>query len=76
MADAKAKALQLNTEALLRLLGGTTDDRIRFWEIFKGITTPRELVLINAQLATLAATVKQVELGAKALKTTAQKIAK
>jgi hypothetical protein len=76
MADAKAKALQLNIEGLLRLLGGTTDDRLRFWEIFKGITTPRELVLINGQLETLAAAVKQVELGAKSLKKTAQQIAK
>lgn len=76
MADAKVKALQLNIEGLLRLLGGTTDDRLRFWEIFKGITTPRELVLINGQLETLAAAVKQVELGAKSLKKTAQQIAK
>ena len=76
MADAKFKALQLNIEGLLKLLGGTAEDRLRFWEIFKGITTPRELVLINAQLETLASTVKQVELGAKALKTTAQQIGK
>ena len=76
MADAKFRALQLNMEGLLKLLGGTSEERLRFWEIFKGITTPRELVLVNAQLATLAATVKQVEVGAKSLKATVQKISK
>jgi hypothetical protein len=76
MADPKTKALQLNVEGLFRLLGGSPEDRLRFWEIFKGITTPRELVLINAQLEHLAASVKAVELSTKALKATAQQIAK
>jgi hypothetical protein len=76
MADPKTKALQLNVEGLFRLLGGSPEDRLRFWEIFKGITTPRELVLINAQVEHLAASVKAVELSTKALKATAQQIAK
>ena len=76
MADPKTKALQLNVEGLFRLLGGSADDRLRFWEIFKGITTPRETKLINAQIDSMAAHVKAVEIGAKSLKETAQQIAK
>ena len=72
----KTKALQLNLEGLIKLLGGTPEDRLRFWEIFKGITTPREDKLINAQINSMAAVIKQVELGTKALKDTAQQIAK
>jgi len=78
MAKAKAarRALQLNVEGLFKLLGGTPDQRLRFWEIFKGITTPRELALINSQLNTLQTLVNQVEAGTKALKQTASQIAK
>ena len=76
MADPKTKALQLNVEGLFKLLGGSSEDRLRFWEIFKGITTPRELILINAQIEHLAASIKQVEIGAKTLRATAQQIAK
>jgi hypothetical protein len=72
----KTKAVQLNVEGLLRLLGGSSDDRLRFWEIFKGITTPRETKLINAQLDSMATAVKALEVNAKALKETAQQIGK
>lgn len=76
MADPKTRAVQLNTEGLFRLLGGSSSERQRFWEIFKGITTPVELRLINSQLDHLAASVKAVEAQTKALKATAQSIAK
>ena len=72
----KTKALQLNLEGLIKLLGGTPEDRLRFWEIFKGVTTPREDKLINGQIDAMAVVIKQVELGAKNLKNTAQQIAK
>ncbi len=75
MADPKTKAVQLNTEGLFKLLGGSSSDRQRFWEIFKGITTPIELRLINSQLDHLAASVKAVEAQTKALQKTAQSIA-
>lgn len=67
MARLNVKPLQLNTEGLLKLLGGTPDDRLRFWEIFKGITTPRQAVLINKQLGALASSVKQAQVKARAL---------
>ena len=73
---AKTRALQLNVEGLLKLLGGTPDDRLRFWEIFKGITTPRELELVNNQFNALQSLVDQVQVGAKALKDIGSKIAK
>ena len=76
MADPKTKALQLNIEGLLRLLGGTPAQRLRFWEIFKGITTPAEFRLMNMQLDNMAATVKQLGADAKALQATAAQIAK
>jgi hypothetical protein len=72
----KVRALQLNLEGLFKLLGGTADDRQRFWEIIKGITTPVELRLINAQLDALAAQAKAVQAGAKSLQSSAQQIAR
>jgi hypothetical protein len=72
----RIRALQLNLEGLFKLLGGSSADRLRFWEIIKGITTPVELRLVNAQLNALAAQVKTVEAGTKALKDTAQQIAR
>ncbi len=72
----KVRALQLNVEGLFKLLGGSADDRMRFWEILKGITTPIEIRLINAQLDTLAAHTKAIQAGAKALQTSAQQVAR
>jgi|SRR6266404_1678620 len=73
---AKTRALQLNVEGLFKLLGGTPDERLRFWEILKGITTPVELRLINNQLGVLQSLVDQVQASAKALKQTASQIGK
>jgi len=72
----KIRALQLNIEGLFKLLGGSADDRARFWEILKGITTPVEIRLINAQVDALAAQAKAVQAGAKALQGSAQQVAK
>ena len=72
----KVKALQLNIEGLLRLLGGSSDDKQRFLEMIIGITTPMEVKLINAQVDALSAHTKAVQAGAKSLQTTAQQIAK
>lgn len=76
MADPKLKGLQLNIEGLIRLLGGTAEDRARFWEIFKGVTTPIQLKLLNSQFDNLAASVKQIDVSTRALKSAAQDIAK
>jgi hypothetical protein len=75
-ATAKTRALALNIEGLLRLLGGTADDRLRFWEILKGITTPAEFRLVNQQLDIMQSLVNQVQASAKTLKETAAGISK
>jgi hypothetical protein len=72
----KIKALQLNTEGLFRLLGGSADDREEFWGKIIGITTPVEVRLINAQVDALAAQAKSFGAAAKALQSTSQQIAK
>jgi len=56
------------------LLGGTPDDRLRFWEILKGITTPAEHLLVSNQLKSMQRMVDQVQVDAAALQKTAGKI--
>jgi hypothetical protein len=70
-AATRTRALALNIEGLLKLLGGTPDDRLRYWEILKGITTPAEFRLVNQQLELIQTLVNQVQASAKALKDTA-----
>ena len=72
----KIKALQLNVEGLFKLLGGSPDDRMRFWEILKGITTPVEIRLINAHVDALAAQTKAIQTAAKDLQGAAQQLGK
>lgn len=69
----KVEALQLNTEGLLKLLGGS--DRLRLWEILKGITTPIQLQLVDHQLETMTTLLSQVQASAKAVERTAKQIA-
>lgn len=66
------RAVQLSVEGLFRLLGGTEDERQRFWENLLGVTSRREAVLLNTQLASMAATTKQITADAKALKAEAR----
>jgi len=72
----KVRALQLNLEGLLRLLGGSAEDKQKFLEMVLGITTRMEVKLINAQIDALSAHTKAVQAGAKSLQSTAQQIAK
>jgi len=46
----KITRLQKDTAGLLKLLGGTDEDRLRFWEIIKGITTPAVFRLVEMQV--------------------------
>lgn len=66
------RAVQLSTEGLFRLLGGSANDRELFWEKLLGITSRREAVLVNAQLASMAATAKQMSVDVKALQAEAR----
>jgi hypothetical protein len=70
--SAKTRALQLNLEGLLKLLGGTADERLRFWGILKGITTPAENKMLAQQVQSLQNRVDQVTAEVKALAITAK----
>ena len=72
----KVRAVQLNLEGLLRLLGGSEADREKFWEIQKGVTTRLEAKIINSQLDAMAAQAKVLQTSAKELKDTAQEVAR
>ena len=64
----KVEALQLNTEGLFKLLGSNDpDERLRFWEILKGITTPRESRFVEHEVSAINALVTQAEASAKTL---------
>jgi hypothetical protein len=54
----QVNAVQQDFESLLKLLGGTPDQRLRFWEILKGITTPQVVALLEADLIHLSSNVK------------------
>lgn len=68
---AKVQALQLNTAGLLKLLG---QDKQRFWEILKGITTPAEYRLVAAQIDAMNAAMKQAQTNLKGIETAVAKI--
>jgi hypothetical protein len=72
----KVQALQLSVEGLLKLLKGDPNDRLRFWEILKGITTPAEFRLVTSHLDAMQSMLKQVQASAKAVEQTAAKIKK
>lgn len=71
----KVYAARLSLEGLLKLLGGSEEDRERFWEILTGLTTPREGILVANQLDAITASLKQVGVSAQALQKTAKSIA-
>ncbi len=54
----KIDALALDVEGLLKLLGGSSADRERFWEIVKGITTPAVMHIVDAEVDAAEANVK------------------
>ncbi|MEO5902502.1 MAG: hypothetical protein ABIQ55_00660 [Gemmatimonadaceae bacterium] len=68
----QTRALQRNIESLLRLLGGTPDQRLEFWEIIKGVTTPAVFRVANQQLKTMEVLVNQVQVNAANLKQSAK----
>lgn len=72
----KVVALQRDLASLLKLLGGDADDRLRFWEILKGITKPAELELASHQLDVMQGMVKQLAANTKMMEKTAKLTAK
>lgn len=76
MPPIKTAAAQRSFESLLKLLGGTAEDRLRFWEILKGITTPAQFKAATNQLTKLQSQLAGAQNLAKTLKTSAGKVAK
>ncbi len=74
MGDLRVTALQRDFESLLKLLGGTPEERLRFWEIVKGITTPAVARVIEAELDALEAQVKATQGVLGALKANAKEL--
>jgi hypothetical protein len=58
--DPAVRKAELSIEGLLKLLGGNAQQRLRFWEIIKGITTPAEHRLTNSALKSIASQVDAV----------------
>ena len=75
MPPIRVAAVQRDLESLLKLLGGSADERLRFWEIVKGITTPAQFNVATRQLSRMQTQVGGERL-AKGLKATAGKMAK
>jgi hypothetical protein len=70
----KVQALQRDTAALLKLLGGDSDDQLRFWEIIKGITTPVQLRLVEQHLDVMQGALTQLQTQVKTLEKSAKEI--
>lgn len=54
----RVSSVQRDLEHLLKLLGGTPEERLRFWEIVKGITTPVVNRVVDVQLEALEGQLK------------------
>lgn len=76
MPPIKTIAAQRSLESLLKLLGGTAEERLRFWEILKGITTPAQWKAATNQITKIQTQLEKTQELAKTLKTTAGKVAK
>jgi hypothetical protein len=74
MPPLKVSAVQRDLESLIKLLGGTADQRLRFWEIVKGITTPAQFRAATKQLERMQTQVGGMKELAKDLKAVAGKV--
>jgi hypothetical protein len=72
----ETRALALSVEGLLKLLGGTSEERLRFFEIWKGITTPAEFQLANQQIAVMDQMVTILKTSAENMSKTAGMVGK
>jgi hypothetical protein len=61
--EGKVEALRLSIEGLLKLLGGTDDDKMRFFGIIKGITSEAAMALVAGQIEAMTQNIKSAESG-------------
>ena len=57
-------------------MGGTADERERFWEIVKGITTPAVYKVIEAQLDGAALQLQSITQSVKTIEANAKELAR
>jgi hypothetical protein len=74
MGDLRVTALQRDFESLLKLLGGTPEERLRFWEIVKGITSVAVSHLVDAELGAIEGQFKSTTAVLGALKANAKEL--
>lgn len=74
MGDLRVTALQRDFESLLKLLGGTPEERLRFWEIVKGVTTPAVFKVVEAELEAIEGQFKSTHAVLGALKANAKEL--
>jgi hypothetical protein len=72
--DPAIRKAELSVEGLFKLLGGTADQRLRFWEIIKGITTPAEHRLTNSAIRSIASQVDAVAANLKEIQKAAGEV--
>jgi hypothetical protein len=68
------RGVELNVEGLLKLLGGTEEQRERFWERLKGITSIADQRLIEGSLTAAEHHLQGLTASLTALNTAAEEI--
>lgn len=65
--EVHVKAVEDDLEAILKLLGGTSEERFRALEILKGITSRAVVKVVAVQLDAVAQSLKSVHIALKTL---------
>src|SRR5882672_3742016 len=68
----QVKAVQMDLEGLLKLLGGTADQREKFWEIIKGITSRQVVTVLETNLAHMASNLQATTISLKTIESNAK----
>lgn len=70
----QVKAAQMDFEGLLKLLGGTPEQREKFWEIVKGITSRQVVTILEANLAHMSSSLQATANSLKTIETNAKQL--
>ena len=70
----QVKAVQMDIEGLLKLLGGTPEQREKFWEIVKGITSRQVVTILEANLAHMSSSLQATANSLKTIETNAKQL--
>ena len=70
----QVKAVQMDIEGLLKLLGGTPEQREKFWEIVKGITSRQVVTILEANLAHMSSSLQATAHSLKTIQTNAKQL--